>query len=35
VFVDALPRLGNGKIDRMTLAQWAREPDNIGGEAAV
>jgi fatty-acyl-CoA synthase len=25
IFVDALPRLGNGKIDRVTLAQWAKE----------
>jgi fatty-acyl-CoA synthase len=25
VFVDALPRLANGKIDRVTLAQWARD----------
>jgi fatty-acyl-CoA synthase len=25
VFVDALPHLANGKIDRVTLAQWAQE----------
>jgi fatty-acyl-CoA synthase len=25
VFVEALPRLANGKIDRVTLAQWANE----------
>jgi fatty-acyl-CoA synthase len=25
IFVDALPRLANGKIDRVTLAQWAED----------
>ncbi|MBU6268831.1 MAG: acyl--CoA ligase [Sphingomonadales bacterium] len=25
VFVDDLPRLGNGKLNRMVLSQWARE----------
>ncbi|HEX7857158.1 MAG TPA: class I adenylate-forming enzyme family protein [Sphingobium sp.] len=25
VFVDELPRLGNGKLDRMILSQWAKE----------
>jgi acyl-coenzyme A synthetase/AMP-(fatty) acid ligase len=24
VFVDTLPRLGSGKVDRVTLAQWAK-----------
>ena len=24
IFVDAMPRLGNGKIDRVLLAQWAK-----------
>jgi fatty-acyl-CoA synthase len=25
LFVEALPRLANGKIDRVTLQQWAQE----------
>jgi fatty-acyl-CoA synthase len=25
IFVDALPRLANGKLDRVTLADWAKE----------
>jgi fatty-acyl-CoA synthase len=25
VFVDDLPRLGSGKLDRLTLAEWARQ----------
>lgn len=25
IFVDELPRLGNGKLNRMTLSQWAKE----------
>jgi fatty-acyl-CoA synthase len=25
VFVDDLPRLGSGKLDRLTLAQWAKQ----------
>jgi fatty-acyl-CoA synthase len=28
VFVDDLPRLGNGKLDRLMLSQWAKE--NVG-----
>jgi fatty-acyl-CoA synthase len=26
VFVDELPRLGNGKLDRAVLAEWAKQP---------
>ena len=26
VFVDDLPRLGSSKLDRMTLAEWAKQP---------
>jgi fatty-acyl-CoA synthase len=25
IFVEALPRLANGKVDRVTLQQWANE----------
>ena len=24
IFIDSLPRLGNGKVDRVTLAKWAK-----------
>lgn len=29
IFVDSLPRLGNGKIDRVTLGQWAKKEEAI------
>jgi fatty-acyl-CoA synthase len=29
IFIDALPRLANGKIDRVTLARWAEEENAV------